>query len=168
MPPVKPPLHALCTEDLGFTAQERNPNRQRRQRQELTEANPNPITLILVQPEPFSPLQELTEADAAQCAELTLRRIAELTHLTECELGLLTLILTLPPNPNPHPHQVRRAHPPFRVGLRPRAGRGDPAGARHLPDPNPNPPTLTLQDLSTSLTLTLTLTLTLQDLGTSG
>ena len=45
MPPVKPPLHALCTEDLGFAAQERNPNRQRRQRQELTEANPNPITL---------------------------------------------------------------------------------------------------------------------------
>ena len=23
MPPVKPPLHALCTEDLGFAAQER-------------------------------------------------------------------------------------------------------------------------------------------------
>ena len=53
MPPVKPPLHALCTEDLGFAAQVRrgateglaHPNRQRRQRQELTEANPNPITL---------------------------------------------------------------------------------------------------------------------------
>ena len=24
MPPVKPPLHALCTEDLGFAAQERS------------------------------------------------------------------------------------------------------------------------------------------------